>query len=81
MTRARRLLLSFFAAAATFAAPPEHAPKPKLVLAIVIDQFRYDYLLRFRGSYHAGLDRLEAGARWVGRETEAEVRHLEDDLR
>jgi len=31
---------------------------PKLVLAIVIDQFRYDYLTRFRGEYHAGLDRL-----------------------
>jgi len=33
-------------------------PKPKLVLAIVIDQFRYDYLTRFRGEYHAGFDRL-----------------------
>jgi len=63
MTRARRLLLSFFAAAATFAAPPEHAPKPKLVLAIVIDQFRYDYLLRFRSNYNSGLARLlEHGA-------------------
>ena len=27
-------------------------------MAIVIDQFRYDYLLRFRGDYHSGLDRL-----------------------
>jgi hypothetical protein len=34
------------------------APRPKLVLAIVVDQFRYDYLLRFRGDYHAGLSRL-----------------------
>ena len=32
--------------------------KPKLVLAVVIDQFRYDYLLRFRGDYHGGLARL-----------------------
>jgi len=32
--------------------------KPKLVLAVVVDQFRYDYLLRFRSDYHAGLDRL-----------------------
>ena len=31
---------------------------PKLVLAIVVDQFRYDYLTRFRGDYHVGLKRL-----------------------
>ncbi|MEK7407645.1 MAG: alkaline phosphatase family protein [Acidobacteriota bacterium] len=34
------------------------APRPKLVLAIAIDQFRYDYLTRFRSEYTAGLDRL-----------------------
>jgi hypothetical protein len=34
------------------------APPPKLVLAIVVDQFRYDYLTRFRSEYHAGLERL-----------------------
>jgi hypothetical protein len=35
------------------------APKPpKLVLAIVIDQFRYDYLLRFQNNYNSGLKRL-----------------------
>lgn len=35
------------------------APKPpKLVLAIVIDQFRYDYLLRFQNDYNSGLKRL-----------------------
>ena len=28
------------------------------MLAIIIDQFRYDYLLRFRNEYHAGLARL-----------------------
>jgi len=33
-------------------------PKVKLVLAITVDQFRYDYLVRFRDSYHAGLARL-----------------------
>ncbi len=33
-------------------------PKPKLVVAIVVDQFRYDYLTRFRASYHGGLDML-----------------------
>lgn len=32
--------------------------KPKLVLAIVVDQFRYDYLLRFRNEYTAGLEQL-----------------------
>ncbi len=33
-------------------------PKPKLVIAIIIDQFRYDYLTRFRADYHGGLDQL-----------------------
>jgi predicted AlkP superfamily pyrophosphatase or phosphodiesterase len=32
--------------------------KPKLVVAIVLDQFRYDYLLRFKKEYNAGLHRL-----------------------
>jgi predicted AlkP superfamily pyrophosphatase or phosphodiesterase len=31
---------------------------PKLVLAIVIDQFRYDYLTRFKADYTSGLKRL-----------------------
>lgn len=34
------------------------APKPKLVLAIAVDQFRYDYLLRFGSEYKEGLDAL-----------------------
>jgi predicted AlkP superfamily pyrophosphatase or phosphodiesterase len=56
MTRTRaKVLLALFAAAALVAAAPR---KPKLVLAIVVDQFRYDYLLRFRGDYTSGLDRL-----------------------
>lgn len=38
--------------------PSATAPKPKLVVAIIIDQFRYDYLTRFRGDYHGGLDRI-----------------------
>jgi arylsulfatase A-like enzyme len=34
-----------------------------LLLAVVIDQFRYDYLLRFRSEYKGGLERLlEQGA-------------------
>ena len=32
--------------------------KPKLVVAVIFDQFRYDYLTRFRSEYHAGFDRL-----------------------
>jgi predicted AlkP superfamily pyrophosphatase or phosphodiesterase len=45
------------------AAEPTHAPRPKLVVAIVIDQFRYDYLTRFDASYQDGLRRLhDAGA-------------------
>src|SRR6202030_674915 len=48
-----RALLVFLAATTILPAAP-----PKLVLAIVIDQFRYDYLLRFRADYHSGLARL-----------------------
>lgn len=38
--------------------PAQTAAKPKLVVVIVVDQFRYDYLTRFRQEYHGGLDRL-----------------------
>jgi predicted AlkP superfamily pyrophosphatase or phosphodiesterase len=34
------------------------AARPKLVVAITVDQFRYDYLVRFRGQYTGGIDRL-----------------------
>lgn len=51
----KKLLAFFLFAAILGAAAPK---KPKLVLAIVIDQFRYDYLTRFRNEYHGGLDRL-----------------------
>lgn len=50
----KRLLLCILAAASLAAAPR----KPKLVLAVVFDQFRYDYLERFRSEYHAAFDRL-----------------------
>jgi len=46
------LSLALLAHAALAATPP------KLVLAIVVDQFRYDYLTRFHADYHAGLERL-----------------------
>src|SRR5215510_13648472 len=32
--------------------------KPKLLVALAVDQFRYDYTIRFRADYHAGLARL-----------------------
>ncbi len=32
--------------------------KPKLILVIVVDQFRYDYLTRFQSDYSGGLARL-----------------------
>lgn len=39
------------------------APRPKLVVLVAIDQFRYDYLPRFRSEYTGGLKRLlENGA-------------------
>src|SRR5580704_7894223 len=53
--RLSRMLVFFLAAAAILIAAP---PPPKLVLAIVIDQFRYDYLLRFRADYNSGFARL-----------------------
>ena len=29
-----------------------------MIVAIIVDQFRYDYLTRFRGDYHGGLDQM-----------------------
>ena len=53
----KRKLAVFFAALGICCAAAA-AEKPKLVLAIAVDQFRYDYLLRFRAEYKQGLDRL-----------------------
>src|SRR5437870_7573946 len=63
MTPALASLLHAVTAAATPAARPSPAPaalpaRPKLVLAVAIDQFRYDYLTRFRSDYTGGLRRL-----------------------
>src|SRR5437660_10392710 len=69
MKRSRRLVL--FLLLLLLLSPPnsiaqqknQQKSKPKLVLALVVDQFRYDYLLRFRAGYHGGLARLlEHGA-------------------
>lgn len=44
----------------------ELSNEPRLVLLIAIDQFRYDYLTRFRDEYTGGLDRLlKNGANFV----------------
>jgi predicted AlkP superfamily pyrophosphatase or phosphodiesterase len=63
----KRLLVLFLGLCAYSGAQPRPAaPKetqPKLVLAIVVDQFRYDYLTRFRADFTGGLKRLlEQGA-------------------
>jgi predicted AlkP superfamily pyrophosphatase or phosphodiesterase len=61
--RTRRHFLLLFVAVLFTAPFLAAAPKPKLVVAIVIDQFRYDYLLRFRSDYNSGFARLlERGA-------------------
>ncbi|MDP9082768.1 MAG: alkaline phosphatase family protein, partial [Pseudomonadota bacterium] len=55
-------LLAFVVAIHAWAAPPA-APKTKLVVAIIVDQFRYDYLTRFDTSYQDGLRKLhDSGA-------------------
>jgi len=40
------------------AAQPAVGPDVRLVLLIAVDQFRYDYLTRFRGEYSSGIKRL-----------------------
>src|ERR1700693_5617530 len=54
------LLLFSLSLSAALPAVAAAAPgsKPKLVLAIAIDQFRYDYLTRYRSEYTGGLSRL-----------------------
>ncbi|MBV9302438.1 MAG: alkaline phosphatase family protein [Acidobacteriaceae bacterium] len=47
------ILLSFLASTSFTA-----IARPKLIVAIIIDQFRYDYLTRFRSDYHGGLNQL-----------------------
>jgi len=51
----RKILALILLAGSLFGAVPG---KPKLVVAIVIDQFRYDYLTRYRSEYRGGFDRL-----------------------
>jgi predicted AlkP superfamily pyrophosphatase or phosphodiesterase len=60
----KRILLAIILFTCSFSASSAPLPKkPKLIVAIVVDQFRYDYLLRFRNDYTAGFKRLlEQGA-------------------
>jgi predicted AlkP superfamily pyrophosphatase or phosphodiesterase len=59
MRRLARSVFIVLTALGLAVASPAEAPRtPKLVVAIVVDQFRYEYLLRFRGDYNAGLARL-----------------------
>ena len=56
MLRQRRFIVAFLLFAAVLEAAA--TARPKLVVAIIIDQFRYDYLTHFRDDYHGGLDRM-----------------------
>ncbi len=66
MKRSLSLLLFFssFAISGQVASQPASRlgppAKPKLIVGIVIDQFRYDYLTRFRSEYTGGLARMLA---------------------
>ena len=53
----------FLAALLLLLVPAESAPKTKLVVAIIVDQFRYDYMTRFDSAYQDGLRKLhDSGA-------------------
>ena len=59
----KKLLALIVALSSLAAAPQAPAPKPvppqiRLVLLIAVDQFRYDYLTRFRGDFTSGFKRL-----------------------
>lgn len=56
-----RRILALSLLTSGFAIPQTHlppTPRPKLVLFIAVDQFRYDYLSRFRTEYTGGLKTL-----------------------
>jgi predicted AlkP superfamily pyrophosphatase or phosphodiesterase len=52
------LLFIYLVLASLPAAPAQVSRKPKLVVLVVVDQFRYDYTTRFRSEYRAGLERM-----------------------
>ena len=58
-----RLISLIVLGALAMTAEAAETKKPKLVVVMTIDQFRYDYLTRFRSSYKGGLARfLDRGA-------------------
>ncbi len=52
------LLIILIALTVSFGRAAPAPQKPRLILTIVIDQFRYDYTTRFRSEYKGGLERL-----------------------
>src|SRR5271166_3675346 len=63
VTRTKRTFICLLTVATLFAWADDAPKRPRLILAIVIDQFRYDYLQRFRQDYTSGLKRmLDQGA-------------------
>jgi len=46
------------------AKPPKTPPRPKLVVLLVVDQMRADYVDKFRGQWTGGLKRLVAEGAW-----------------
>ena len=54
----RRLLVLFLLSSFFSLSAQTPVQRPKLVVAIIIDQFRYDYLQRFQADYTSGLKRL-----------------------
>jgi hypothetical protein len=74
MKRAIAVILLALGAVPAAAPPPQPpaGPETRLVLLIAVDQFRYDYLTRFRSEYSQGLKRfLSEGAVF----TEAYLEH------
>jgi predicted AlkP superfamily pyrophosphatase or phosphodiesterase len=55
------IALSSLAAASQAPAPRPAPPEIRLVLLIAVDQFRYDYLTRFREDFTSGFKRLLTG--------------------
>lgn len=60
MRKLGALLLALASLIALPTAQPGAGPHLRLVLLIAVDQFRYDYLTRFRTEYTAGIKRLLA---------------------
>src|SRR5229473_526258 len=48
----------------TVAKPPKMPPRPKLVVLLVVDQMRADYVEKFRGQWTGGLKRVVEEGAW-----------------